>query len=477
MERVGSFILERELGRGATAQVFLAHRAEAPSEKVALKIFHPGLWDREDLRKRALAEFRTASVLNHPNIVRVLEPCWETDKPAVALEYVDGSSLEEFQKRLPYILPEVAVLILIEVLSALEHAHAQGVIHRDLKPANILISKSGRVLVSDFGLAKMADVSRLTLSGTILGSPDFMSPEQARGDVTSLRSDLFSAAAILYFLITGTRPFARHSPLATLAAVNEANAEPVQRRNPKISAALARTLHRALQADPLSRPASAAEMRAEFQDYLSGLGLARETFNFADWVSSPTETLMGAMKICAESLSIRCEALIRSEQSDTFLETLAHLSLVAPESGALPRLMSEFETRQRQRRHKKFLIPGVALGVISACAVVLGGWWFVHDTGPGVDAIPSTQSALKPVSHPPRIVASKAKAAPAVGSVRFDVPDDIRVFWNGKKVNPKKSLKDQSLGKHWIRLEKSGNRPIVREVLVRAGEPTVIRVR
>src|SRR6185295_11471272 len=113
MQQTGDFELERPLGRGATAQVYLAQR-KSDGLRVALKIFHPGLWDNEELRRRAKAEFATVGALKHPGIVQVLQPLFEQDPPGVALEYVDGSSLEELQPRLPYILPEVAVLIAIE---------------------------------------------------------------------------------------------------------------------------------------------------------------------------------------------------------------------------------------------------------------------------------------------------------------------------------------------------------------------------
>ena len=298
--------IERVLGRGATAQVFAATRA-SDGLLLALKVFHPGLWDQADLRRRAMGEFKTVSSLDHPNIMRVVEPLWENANPAVALEYVDGVSLEEFQARLPYILPEVAVLVLIEVLSALEYAHSRGVIHRDLKPANILISREGRVVVSDFGLAKMRDVSRLTLSGTVLGSPDYMSPEQARGDITTEKSDLFAAAAILYFLVTGTRPFSRRTPLATLAAVCEAEAEPASRRNPKLGPELARILSRGFAKLPEDRYASASELKATLQSYLLALGLSPESFSLPLWVQSPTETALEALKTITDHLILRAE--------------------------------------------------------------------------------------------------------------------------------------------------------------------------
>jgi serine/threonine protein kinase len=339
--------IERVLGRGATAQVFAATR-NSDGLLVALKVFHPGLWDQADLRRRAKGEFKTVSSLDHPNILRVVEPLWENPNPAVALEFVDGTSLEEFQARLPYILPEVAVLILLEVLAALDYAHAQGVIHRDLKPANILISREGRVVVSDFGLAKMRDVSRLTLSGTVLGSPDYMSPEQARGEATTERSDLFAAAAVLYFLVTGTRPFSRRTPLATLAAVSEAQAEPASQRNPKLSPALARILSRGLSKNPGDRFASAAVFKQALQDYLAELGLnSPDLFTLPYWLQAPTDTSLEALKTIADQLVLNIEALVAEGAFDEATDRLSHLAQVAPESAALPRLMQELDARRR----------------------------------------------------------------------------------------------------------------------------------
>lgn len=273
MIQIPGYQIERPLGRGATAQVYSAVQLEDQC-RVALKVFHPGLWDQADLRRRAINEFETSFFLKHPNIIQILGANWELDPPIVVLEYAEGGSLEEFQSRLPYVLPEIGVLILIEVLSALEFAHKNGVIHRDLKPANILIrlGQNAGILVSDFGLAKLRDVTQYTLSGTVLGSPDYMSPEQARGDVIEPRSDLFSAAAILYFLVTGTRPFSRHTPLATLAAVIEGQFEPPQRRNPKLGPELAALIQKGLLRELLGRSLENLNKRIREQFFLMKLG-------------------------------------------------------------------------------------------------------------------------------------------------------------------------------------------------------------
>src|SRR6185295_858501 len=137
--------------------------------------------------------------------------------------------------------------------------------------------------------------------GAILGSPDYMSPEQARGDVARVESDLFSVSAILYFLVPGTRPFSRHSPLATLAAVIEAQAEHACRRNPKLSPELAALIHRGLSKKPEDRFPGAAEFRQALEGYLAGVGVSGE-LTFAQWMARPTEAAMDAMKAITRTL-------------------------------------------------------------------------------------------------------------------------------------------------------------------------------
>ncbi|OFZ83193.1 MAG: hypothetical protein A2583_01900 [Bdellovibrionales bacterium RIFOXYD1_FULL_53_11] len=488
---VGGYNTIKSLGRGATAQVFLASKpGEVPPGLVALKVFHPGIWDQADMRRRAMGEFRTVSSLNHPNIVRVIEPIWSEDPPAVVLEYIDGFSLEEFQPRLPYVLPEVGVMAVVEVLAALAYAHENGVIHRDLKPANILVSNTGRVLVSDFGLAKLADVSRLTLSGTILGSPDFMSPEQARGDVVTPRSDLFAVASILYFLVTGTRPFSRHTPLATLAAVSEVRFEPVQKRNPKISQALASIIHKGLSRKSEDRFQSAGEFSGVLLEYAGGLGLSRDEFGFSKWIADPTGVAMAALKTASGALVLRCEGQLRASRFDAALGTLSHINIVSPESVAIPRLMHDYGVMRRRAQRRKAVMPLALLACVLALFAVFG-WKHLETARPMAIAVeperpviplalPETQAVMPVAAAGPikdRISRVASKPKPVTGIVKFDVTKDVKIYWDGVPVNPARSLKNQIPGGHNLRLEKTGLRPINQVVVVSADEPTVIRVR
>lgn len=491
----GEFELENELGRGATARVHLAVR-KSDRKRVALKIFHPAFWDQEKLRRRAFGEFRAISSLKHPNIVQILDACWEYDPPGVVLEYVDGASLEKFQPRIPYILPEVSALIVIEVLKALEHAHEEGVIHRDLKPENILIGNDGRVVVSDFGMAKMSDMSRLTLSGTVLGSPDYMSPEQARGDFASAQSDLFSAAAVFYFLITGTRPFARHTPLATLAAVCNVELEPAQRRNPKVSTELARILERGLAKDPKQRYSTATEFRLSLEKYLKNLGLTDEQFTFAQWVAAPNDFAMDALRTISETLGFSAEKNIKNRAWDQTLENLSHLSLVAPEGAALVRLTQDFKRAKKAAQRQRMIVPLLILSFISI-GTVAGVAWKARlspqdmSSGQVKVLVPEEKSMAKPLSplvETPKVVrreksnVTQAKLALSAvkkqipkNYVRLKIPQNVQVFWDGVPIDPRRPFL-QKVGSHLLRLERPGAEPIEQEIIVDEKEPTIIQV-
>jgi serine/threonine protein kinase len=500
MQAVGQYKIDSLLGRGATASVFKAHLPTQPDQPVALKVFHPGLWDQPENRRRARAEFDTAARLNHPSIVRVVEALWDNDPPAFVLEYVDGESLETFQSRLPYMLPELSILVVLPVLEALQSAHDLGIFHRDLKPANILIGRKGRVAITDFGLAKITDVSRLTLSGALVGSPDFMSPEQARGDLLSPSSDVFAVAAILYYLVTGTRPFSRGSPLATLAAVLEGRVEAPQNRNPKLSPRLAQLILQGLSVQPEKRPASAQQYAERLRGYLKHVGFPGNSLQ--DWVEGGSAFTLEALSAMAATLKGRCEKSLRSQQGSDFSADLSHLGAVAPESDSVAQLLREADALRRSRQFRKRTVPAVAALLLLIAAG--GATWFVQSRS-SVDRVPVTVSAIQPAAAlaiapaaqappqaekvdtavekpvqravPKKVVLSKPREVATTSPIRIDLPAEVRMYWNGQRVDPKRGLPQQKVGFHELRLEKDGLPPIVQKVQVKAGEPTIIRAR
>ena len=259
------YLIENEIGRGGMAVVYRAtdlrlHRT------VAIKVLPPDVAFNSDVRVRFIREAQTAAQLNHPNIVPIYSVD-EKDSGSVVyfvMAYVDGESLGARLKREGAWPIEQTVRVLRDVADALAYAHARGVVHRDIKPDNILIERaSGRPMVTDFGIARAtAGDARLTVTGVAVGTPAYMSPEQALGErELDGRSDLYSLGVVGYHMLTGETPFkAANTPAMLVKHVSE-RPRPVRERRPEVPAYLAVAIDRALAKRPEDRWADAAEFR------------------------------------------------------------------------------------------------------------------------------------------------------------------------------------------------------------------------
>jgi len=249
---VGRYSLERELGRGGMGVVYLAREVRL-DRLVAIKLLPPVFADRTELRERFLREARMAARLSHPNIV----PIFAVDEVGgfvfYAMAFIDGETLaHRVATRGPF-APGEATRLLREVAWALAYAHAQGVIHRDVKPENILLEgASGRALVADFGIARVTREGGVTGPGEVIGTPEFMSPEQAVGDSVDGRADLYSLGAVAYFMLAGHPPYRGTSSAAVLS--QHIAAPPPVLEGPGIPRRLARAIERCLAKDPAARP-------------------------------------------------------------------------------------------------------------------------------------------------------------------------------------------------------------------------------
>ncbi|HKR56294.1 MAG TPA: serine/threonine-protein kinase, partial [Gemmatimonadales bacterium] len=247
----GRYSLERELGRGGMGVVYLAREVRL-DRLVAIKLLPPELAAVPGLRDRFLREARMAARLSHPNIVPIFAVDEIDQFVFYAMAFVDGETLaHRVQTRGP-MPPGEATRLLREVAWALAYAHVQGVIHRDVKPENILLEASGRALVTDFGIARVTRETGATGPGEVIGTPEFMSPEQAVGDTVDGRADLYSLGAVGYFTLQGSPPFSGGSA-ASLLSQHIATPVPLL-EGPGIPRRLARALERCLAKDPAARP-------------------------------------------------------------------------------------------------------------------------------------------------------------------------------------------------------------------------------
>ncbi len=264
------YTLVELLGSGGMAEVYLAHD-EVLDRDVALKILRHQYAEDEQFVERFRREARSAAGLSHPNIVSIYDQGRSEDGAYyIAMEYVPRGTLKERISRYGALDPDAAAGVALQIADALQAAHEKGVIHRDIKPQNVLVTRTGDVKVTDFGIARAAS-STVTATSAVLGTAGYMSPEQAMGKPVGPRSDLYSLGVVLYEMLTGELPYSAENPVAlSMKHVNEPPRSP-REVNPEIPEALDALTVKLLAKNPEDRYASAAELIDDLERRRSGL--------------------------------------------------------------------------------------------------------------------------------------------------------------------------------------------------------------
>jgi beta-lactam-binding protein with PASTA domain len=341
----GRYRIIRRLGAGGMAEVWCAEDEEL-DRKVALKILQPRFAQDHEFVERFRREASAAAGLQHPNVVNVFDRGEFDGTYYIAMEYVEGASLRGLINQGMSV--DAAVAVTRQILAAARFAHSHGVIHRDLKPGNVLVDRQGRATVTDFGIAK-AGVSEITQTGSVMGTAQYLSPEQAQGLEVTAASDLYSVGVILYEALAGRVPFEADSAVAmALKQVSEAPRPPSE-FNPKVPRALDAVVLKALAKDPSNRFASADQFEA-------ALDAAK-----ANPAVAPVDTaVFGAAPV----------AVPEAEQADE------------EEPPAPPQPPPAEEDQDRRRRRRRWAIVGVLLAALIALAV-----WAL--TRPAHSAVPA----------------------------------------------------------------------------------------
>ncbi len=256
----GRYELLEKVGGGGMAVVYKA-KCHLLNRYVALKILRPEFVEDEEFVYRFKRESQSAASLSHQNIVNIYDVGQEEDIHYIVMEYVKGETLKDYIRRSKRLFPEKATRIAIQICSALDHAHKNHIIHRDIKPQNILVGENGTIKVTDFGIARAATSSTVTMSGTnVIGSVHYFSPEQARGGFIDEKSDIYSLGIALYEMVTGTVPFEGDSPVSiAIKHIQEAVKLPSE-INPDVPPSLEDIILKAIEKDPGRRYANASEM-------------------------------------------------------------------------------------------------------------------------------------------------------------------------------------------------------------------------
>ena len=268
--RLGTYDILEEIGRGGMAVVYRAYQRSL-NRHVAIKVLAPQLSFDQQFVERFQREARAAARLQHPNIVVIHDVAHQQGVYYLVMELVEGRTLKQLIQERGSLSPKQAARIVEQVASALDYAHQQGLVHRDIKPANIFVGKDDRTTLADFGIAKAAsETQHLTRTGMLIGTPEYMSPEQAEGGTVDYRTDLYALGIVLYQMLAGRAPFQSTTPHATLHAVIYEPPPPLRQLRPNLSPAVESVVMRSIAKQPTQRYQAGREMVAALKAALAG---------------------------------------------------------------------------------------------------------------------------------------------------------------------------------------------------------------
>jgi eukaryotic-like serine/threonine-protein kinase len=288
----GRYRIQRKLGAGGMADVYLAEDQEL-GRRVAIKILNGRHANDDQFIERFRREAKNAAALNHPNIVSIYDRGEAEETYYIAMEFLDGRTLKELIVSRGAAPVNVAIEYARQILSALRFAHRHGIVHRDIKPHNVMVDGEGRVKVTDFGIAR-AGTSQMTEAGSIVGTAQYLSPEQARGGEVDPRSDLYSLGIVLYELLTGKTPFDGETPVEIAMKHLSTAPKPPSKLRPGIPPELDMVVMRALAKNPDDRYQSADEMEGDLDRVARGARVSATTVDTATQVLRPAAAAVGA---------------------------------------------------------------------------------------------------------------------------------------------------------------------------------------
>ncbi|QKZ20107.1 Stk1 family PASTA domain-containing Ser/Thr kinase [Streptomyces chartreusis] len=407
----GRYELGQVLGRGGMAEVYLAHDTRL-GRTVAVKTLRADLARDPSFQARFRREAQSAASLNHPAIVAVYDTGEDyidnVSIPYIVMEYVDGSTLRELLHSGRKLLPERSLEMTIGILQALEYSHRSGIVHRDIKPANVMLTRNGQVKVMDFGIARAMGDSGMTMTQTsaVIGTAQYLSPEQAKGEQVDARSDLYSTGCLLYELLTVRPPFVGDSPVAVAYQHVREEAQAPSVFDPEITPEMDAIVLKALTKDPNYRYQSADEMRADIEACLDGQPVA-------------ATAAMGSVGYGGYPDDQPTTALRSADAGATSM-----LPPMNPDDGGYG-----YDDRPDRRRQKKSntstILLAVAAVLVLVGAILIGKWVFDGDT-----------ASNSQVAVPNVVGETESSARDLLGNVDLTIG----------KVTPK-ACEDQSKGK------------------------------
>lgn len=333
----GRYEIQEIVGVGGMSVVYKAYD-NVDDRVVAVKILKDEFLTNDDFVRRFKNESKAIALLSHPNIVKVYDVSFGEKLQYIVMEYVDGITLKEYIQKQGAITWNDALFFTTQILKALQHAHDKGIVHRDIKPQNIILLPNGNIKVADFGIARFSRSETRTLTDTAIGSVHYISPEQAKGEFTDEKADIYSVGVVLYEMLAGKVPFEAESAVSVALMQLQNNAKRLTEINPDIPLGLEQICIHAMQKDPKDRYQSATEMLLDVEEVINN---PKTVFDYSYFVDkSPTKYISNTDKITAETPVINEKPIEKAVDSD------------------------EDEVEYYDPDHKKKVISAVLIGII-----------------------------------------------------------------------------------------------------------------
>lgn len=333
----GRYEIQEIVGVGGMSVVYKAYD-NVDDRVVAVKILKDEFLTNDDFVRRFKNESKAIALLSHPNIVKVYDVSFGEKLQYIVMEYVDGITLKEYIQKQGAITWNDALFFTTQILKALQHAHDKGIVHRDIKPQNIILLPNGNIKVADFGIARFSRSETRTLTDTAIGSVHYISPEQAKGEFTDEKADIYSVGVVLYEMLAGKVPFEAESAVSVALMQLQNNAKRLTEINPDIPLGLEQICIHAMEKDPKDRYQSATEMLLDVEEVINN---PKTVFDYSCFVNkSPTKYISNTDKITAETPVINEKPIEKAVDSD------------------------EDEVEYYDPDHKKKVVSAVLIGII-----------------------------------------------------------------------------------------------------------------
>uniref|UniRef100_A0A7C6AG00 non-specific serine/threonine protein kinase n=1 Tax=candidate division WOR-3 bacterium TaxID=2052148 RepID=A0A7C6AG00_UNCW3 len=456
--RIRNFEIKELIATGGMAAIYKANQVTL-DRIVAVKVLHGHPSQDKDFIIRFEREAKAAANLQHENIVNIIDFGQEEEVYFIAMEYVDGKSLKDILNQVKFIPQEIALGIVLEIGKGLGYAHQKGIVHRDIKPANILIGYDGIVKIADFGLAQAQDLTTITVTGAIVGTPAYMSPEQAAGKKVDNRSDIFSLGVVFYEMLTGVKPFKGENYSSVIHEILTINPIKAFEANPLIAKELSTVIERMLEKDPDKRYQNIEEVS---EDIIIQMKRTRTEINrkdIGDFISKPEEKLKNLMEKRKERHFERGIYFMNSgyEKIDDAIAEFEKVLLLDPNDARAKNYLETLKTKrakipsQKKIKEKKPakkspIFIGMLAGLIAIAIII----YFILNSFF-------------------RVMSSKELTGMAVVNT---VPPGAEIFFDNDStgmITPA-TLKGLTIGEHQLELKKNGYKPFVQKIEIKGND-------